>query len=374
MKEPLNSLPEGMKINGRELTIEYAEAVNYPLFRFTIPIFGIVPKVCVNLITNEFKCNPLVTSGRYKADDSNGKDIKFSPISTHLKLSEITFAFMPLKEALDRYESDENVVIHSFYFKKESEQLLIEKRENLQVKIQPKSRIVGMVINPTVVPFDDIICRQVFSDLYREAVKSEIISENVESSFWPAIGAGYISSNELHARRTYTGFEREQCIRRISSSNLKIGISPDSNLSEGVKELLTNLGLLQKSVKFKDRVESFLEFENRDLAFTLFATGFWPIDPFGDAEILFSEKLNPVAWTVAKDEVLHGIVEKFSLPASPENRAFAARSLNQHIFDQSIFNIYGHNSFALASANTHALARYHETVSDTLPWQLFEND
>lgn len=370
---PLKSFPSGISFSGQIVSIKYSQAVNYPLFRFTIPIFGIIPRRCVNPETNEFHCSPLVTSGRYTIKSEDDSSLVFEPRQQYKRTSgEIKFDFLPVKEALEKYRDEKNVVIHTFYFKNESELLQTKDAERWKLRILPKSRIVGIVINPKVPPFDEIICRQVFADLYRKAIDSDLIPSSRESSFWPAIGTGYIPNLKLGKRRSYSEKDLEDCTRKIAKFAPKMGIAPDLRMIPEMKDLLTRLGFLSNPIEFKTKIDAFMAFSNQEIAFTAFATGFWPIDPYGDAEILFSENLNPLAWTVHDDTVLHSIVGQFSLFAPPSERSSEATKLNEHIFDQAVFNVYSHNSYALISTNEAILKRHQETVSDPMPWQLFD--
>ncbi|HYX17469.1 MAG TPA: hypothetical protein VE944_24560 [Nostoc sp.] len=147
-------------------------------------------------------------------------------------------------------------------------------------------------------------------------------------------------------------------------------ISPDTTYPGNIKQLFDRLGLFKNAVLHNNRVDAFMAFSKRETAFTSFATGFWPIDPYGDAEILFSENLNPLAWTVKDDKVIHDIVAKFSIAENLNKRSESALKLNEHIFDEAVFNIYSHSSYSLTSSDPRILERYQESVSDPMPWQI----
>ncbi len=64
-ENPLQSYPEGIKVDGNKIEIEFNQAMSEPFYRFCLEIFSIIPKRCVDLKTNKIICDKIPTNGQY---------------------------------------------------------------------------------------------------------------------------------------------------------------------------------------------------------------------------------------------------------------------------------------------------------------------
>jgi hypothetical protein len=76
-KAPLNSYPEGIKIKNQTVEIELSRRVEHPFFRFTLELFSIIPKSCVDLSTGRVVCDQIPASGYYRRINANNDGWKF---------------------------------------------------------------------------------------------------------------------------------------------------------------------------------------------------------------------------------------------------------------------------------------------------------
>lgn len=374
-KEPLASLPSGMKITGSEITIKLAQDYPHPLFRFCLELFSIIPKKCVDLKTNKISCEILPESGRYSLKSKTGKNLNFKKRLDDSGPNEITFRYA----SADTLESilpqiSENSIIagnESMYAAEE----LSSFRKNESFYYLPAARFAVLQISPVNAPFDDKLCREVFANHFRK--EYEILTKDyspAESSIFTKIVNGYLTKNELELA-TISKIKKssiDQCIVRLRKSPIKWGYVENEKNSAFVKAFEQTLKKLQLSGKpdlFKTRKDQADKFVIGEISVFNAGSGFWANDPVGDLQMLFTPNLHKPLNFITKDESLQKLIKSLVLDQADKEKYF---KVNKYLHDQAMFNVYTHVRRFYFSKAKNKLKQIPQGSAAPTPWQVFE--
>lgn len=194
IKKPnaLESLPKGIKVNGHNITISFTQNVKHPLFRFSLEVFSIIPKSCVNLQTNEMICSNNIASGRFNLESKTDTSIHFKRRPQFEDVSsDITFKYLPIARVPESLKSLDNQTIVAGNESMYSEDAMRNLKEATKTLFMPASRFSILELNPDVGVFKDKLCRQIFADLLRK--KYEIFTGDKENSIFTKITTGYMT-------------------------------------------------------------------------------------------------------------------------------------------------------------------------------------
>ena len=145
-------------------------------------------------------------------------------------------------------------------------------------------------------------------------------------------------------------------------------------MERAIKKTIKELKIKQfKIVKSKSKGEIFRAFINDESFLVDASTGFWPLDPEGDLQMLFTPNLHKPLEDITSDT---GLQEKLDLlekaPQSDKNQRF--KEVNLYTFNKALFNVFTHIRYfyiTQKNAKSHNLPLSIKDLSGT-PWQVFK--
>lgn len=358
---PLAELPEGVRIEGSTIRIQFTKNVQKPLARLSLQLFSIIPKRCVDLKSNALLCDPLPRSGLYDIKSQDPTRIVFA-LRAHQDVpaslaKEIRFEYMSAEEALATpRKAEERLVIATNETLIWPQNLAALYQAQWQITLQPKSRFDVLYLVPRSPAFQDKAARQFFIAKFRaQLLKIGLSETQLEASIFTSIMPGYLSLKEL-ALRAPAAPLRENPFRgqTVAWASRLPASSPSI---QALRATIKELGLQEKEAEG--------EFD-----LMLGSTGFWPIDPMGDLQMLFTPGLHGTLAAAADNPELQRRIALLQ-DASGEELQDAARSFTEFLYDEAVFNIYKYNQRMFLSSFEPSVSLVTNTTS---PWQFFVHD
>ncbi len=380
-KSPLESLPEGIRIENNQIIFKFINPVEHPLFRFSLEIFSIIPKSSVDLKTNQLKQPIPPASGYYDITEKTPEMITFErrkelkEFRTYAP-NRIQFIYInPDSVASHLKTLDQHTVIsgneHN-YIPSDISQFA----QNSEIRYLQSSWFTAFMLNPRQKPFQSKGCRVVFANLFRD-VFSRIFSNQlqVEASVFTSILPGYLSYAALKKNTSpLSKAEEKKCLDAIRKSPITWGVTEGSTpilYQTTMKEMYKELGTkLAEPIHFTSRVEQGKAFaENKVSIYDAF-TGFWPSDPIGDIQMLFTPNFHLVLKFAASDNKLQILLKELQTSQKRAKNPF--KTVNQHIFESAYFNVYMHvRKFFIARKDDQRLRNIPLAIASVSPWDLF---
>ncbi len=381
-KFPLKSLPKGIKIAPGKISIWYDTPVKHPLFRFTLEIFGIIPSKCIDLEKNIITCSDIPLSGPYKISNKLDKVTDFvlrddfQKEMTGWMPKKISFIYDSLDTFIQKNENSNNTEIVLMGLTSEATNSELQKlKDKYFVRFLPKSGMSYLLINNSNPLFKNRICRQLFADRFRATfTKMADKPELSSSSFWPQIVGGYIGDFELTSTRNYSESDINECTAALKFSGVKWGAmskNKNSFFVQAIKETIKSFGIESEPILYNDIAKRSDDFNNGYLDIGLYFTGLWPLDPYGDAEMLFSPGMHTQHKAFHNDIHLQTSISTLNSDIPVQQGTEIARELNQYLFQEAMFNVYAHMSTFYASKNANTLKHLPSAVTGAYPWQVF---
>lgn len=376
-KDALKTLPSGISVDGQKIEIALSKDVPHPLFRFCLELFSIIPKKCVDPLSNKITCGQIPTSGYYAITERSERSISFrrsgtGPIHGELAPDQIRFQYVTTKEFADKKIAGDDSSIFAG-----NEQMYLPKdmktiENGFTVKYMPAARFAALLLNPTTELFKDEICRRVFAETFRSAF-AEVTGRSapVEASVFTKLVPGYLSSSDLTkgAVKAISDSERKRCEGLFSRSKIAWGFTETERSSTFVavfQATLARLGIKNSEPQLgRDRAEMFDWFAQGKIAAINLSTGFWALDPAGDVKMLFTPGLHKPLKFLSDDRELQNLIAGLT----GEEKSYA--KLNQYLYEKGLFNVYAHLRRFYASSCEAALKGVHFAISSPAPWQVF---
>lgn len=374
LDKPLHSYPSGIMIDGQEIRIKFARPILNPLFRFTLELFSIVPKKCIDLDTSKMLCKMPPASGYYELVKSDKKEFEFSkrldPIAHDISIPQkLTLKYVASNE-LEEIESEQNAGAVLFGI----EYLFINsglssKISKLKYRYLPYSYYFALVLNPNIPPFDQIDCRREFSKSFRQNFKNYGVDKfNLAFSLFTPILPGYLKDQALSKNVM------------VAECKIKFGenvrfYDPDdgSILSNVLKKTYENLNISQDKLKKpKSILEAEKDFIDGITPALIFGSGFWSLDPVGDLEMMFTPNLHPRLHFAATDEGVRKKLDQLDYLSDESDVKNEMTLLNQYIYDTSLVNVFLHTRKFYASTDLDQLRQLNQQISAPSPWQIFK--
>jgi hypothetical protein len=377
---PLKSLPSGIKIEGNVIKIKLTKDHEHPLFRFCLEIFSIIPKKCVNPENSKLTCQKIPGSGYYVISDESQDAIIFKRSSQKQKYfsgpEQIEFKYISASELLGKMaEVNENTIVAG-----NEVQFTIEDLKAIgshtTVQNLPAARFAVLQLNPSVGPFKDKLCRQIFVKEFRESfAKIAQGAIRAESSIFVSIVPGYMTDKELSEKSVarIKPKEIENCKNEFKKSNYQWGyVKDERNLAFKMALEMTFKNLSvgdKKPLVLENRKQQSEEFLRGKIAVFNAGSGFWPLDPAGDLQMLFTPNLHKPLEHITKDETLQKLIRKVQ---DDESGPSAYKEVNQFLYDDALFNVYAHVRRFFAAKNKDLLLKFPEAITSPAPWQVFK--
>jgi hypothetical protein len=381
--DALRTMPDGMTLAKSEISIRLSRKVDHPLFRFALEIFSIVPKRCVDLDTGKLTCPEPPSSGFYVLKNRSADRWRFerredSTVPDAVRRPKaIEFAYVSPRDMVAvAAKLDGRTVIagHEGLLPPSEVRGLLAKHDS---RALPASRFSVLQINAASAPFKDKLCRRVFADAFREAyetVAGDILP--TEGSIFTKILPGYISLPELRQAFPVAPEDRSRCLAVLRATPPRWGHAKGRPMppsyEQAMRAAFEALGLRTSEPReFSSGPELFEAFHDGEIQLMSIATGFWPLDPAGDLQMLFTPNLHRPLARVAADGKLQELIEKTQTGADSALKAKSFAEVNRHLFDDAQFNPYNHfRRFYLGKDNP-TLRRLPSSITAPAPWQVF---
>lgn len=378
-EHPLKSLPSGIRVHGNTIKISLTHDVEHPLFRFCLEIFGIIPARCVDREKNVVTCAKPPESGRYTLESSAKERITFSKRSD-LNLGrtipdKISFEYVSPKDLFSNLVIDEKTVVaanESLFLPEELERLT----KLYQIQYLPRSRFNGFLLNSETGPFKSAECRLLFATELRKKYADLMgAGIQVEGAISPKIIAGYVSLAQLERDFQVPSEARELCHKILINNPIKWAViegSRNAVFEEAVKAVLKNLG--QKAVDpivCLTRSEQDDLFKKAEIGVVRMGSGLWPLDPFGDLQMLFTPRLHKTLEALQDDDALQAMIHDLRVGVSGSEKISKAKQLNSYLYSQAVFNILEHTSRLYISRPNVMADSVPAAITSPAPWQVF---
>lgn len=368
----LKSMPKGIQVNGRDISIVFSRDVEHPLFRFCLELFSIIPKSCVDLSTGKVKCDEIPVSGYYRMLRKEKDSIQFvgrgEVVDSAQRPERIDFLYIPAIEVAERIKTlPKNAVLagnEGSYMPSALRAL----ESQLSFKFMPAARFADLDFNPDVEPFTDKRCRRFFAKAFRAAYADVTGKpERVEGSIFTKIIPGYLSLEQLGK----AGSDKDEaaCLKKIRSGQIRWGYvrGEKSIFVETLERTFKNLEIKASEPRVvENRAELTQFFVEGKVAVLGSGSGFWAHDPLGDLKMLFTPNLHKGLQFVSRDHELQSLIGK-ALSGETDPKV-----VNQYIHDEAIFNVYAHLRRFFASPSKDLLSdEIPFAITSPAPWQVF---
>lgn len=379
-KNALQSLPEGIKVDGQIVKIQFLKKQDHPLFRFCLEIFSIIPKNCVDTETNKISCNEIPGSGHYKLLSKTDNEFQFvkrdtNPIHLLKAPQKLLFKYMTAQEAVrSANEFDSQTVMAGTELRYSIDEVN-ELESKIQISFAPASRIVALVINHEVGVFKDKKCRQVFAKAFRDTFHKMVGDDREsEASVFTDLLPGYMKNESLYeaVSSELTAEDIAHCKSQLQKEPvkwLKATSNPRSIFVLVMEKVFAELGIesvppiVQETQK--DEEDLFL---SGKVSVKGFQTGFWAFDPAGDIQMLLTPNMHKTLHFVSQDTVMQSLIKDLK-ESGLEKSAF--QKLNQHIYNQSLFNVFNHVRRFYAAKDRSSIMEAPVSITSPAPWQVF---
>ncbi|MGE3682125.1 MAG: ABC transporter substrate-binding protein [Bdellovibrionales bacterium] len=372
---------DGLTSDSDVVRIKLSRHVENPLFRFALPLFGVVKRECVDLKTNKLS-KGCATSGYYTLLNREGPVWTFAaekktnperrkiPSEIHIKYLEGRIAASHLKEASE----GTTVILMQEYHVDESEQYRDSTSGFSRIE-QPNSRFSAFLLNPKHAIFERSECRRFFRDTLIGNISALFGSLQVERSLFSRILPGFLNAADLEAGAPPISMELISSCRSVfSHQKLRWMPSPGNNSKEfehalrATTEQLEMDLVIMEGVSSKERFNSFI---SGNLDVLLGGSGFWAFDPVGDVQMLFTRGLHKPLSFVTSDLKLQELLNGLEFEQNPVRRL---RSLNQYVYDQALLNVYSHSKRVYLTRGSGVSKTIPVAITPPAPWQMFDVD
>lgn len=371
-REPLKSYPKGIEVDGSKVTIHLARSETRPLFRLTLEIFSIIPRRCVDPLTNKLNCERPPESGPYKlAAGSFGNGgltlTRREAISESYYPKKFNFQYIDsqrLREFLDANEGLPTVAFANDLDYPDA--VLSEINANYATFPVAKSWHGMILLNPKRGPFDDLNCRRLFIQGFRQTFATlGLANHKQESSIFTALTPGYETADTLSTR----GAGPETCT--LQGQTLKWvrrgSRSPDFKVA--IEATCERLGMRCEEIAAAGRPLAALL--DSDVNLVSSSTGFWPADPLGDLQMLFTPNMHPAFNHITQDAELQTAIR--AARAGDVGSAQALKDINRILFEKALYNVYTHHQYFYVAPKSQSASLRKTSLGLTVPypWQLF---
>lgn len=381
---PLKSFPEGIKINDNNIEIELTHPVVNPLFRLTMTVTSVIPKKCVDLQTNELKCDSIPGSGYYKEVSrtkegvhyKRREDLTFD--SKNSPPQNISFLYPTVTDlrAYLKTLGDRDVIFVYDLDINHQDYLLFNKKYNF--RRLGSAWFSGIVLNPAIEPFNDPSCRRLFLDEFYNAFSKLKRGPVVNSkSLFTKLVPGYLNDEDLTGTSSLSEEIVKKCQQKFKNKTFDWGIRKKTTPSL----VAETLGKVQKKLKIQLNApeiapgshSGWSSYKKKTIAFQTTHSGFWPLDPIGDIQMLFTPKLHEDYIDIWTDKDINSLISNLGAIRNKSEAPQIMEKINRTIYQKSIMSIFSHQSYSYISKYQANQADIIGSFSLTVPypWEIF---
>ena len=379
-KHALRTFPPGISVQKNVVTITLVRNVDNPLFRFALEIFSIIPRSSVDVETNKLILAQPPTSGNYVITDETTDQIVFklreTPYEGHQLQppSKITFRYLETDPDFAHFKTyPKNMVFSGLELPLRAAKIDLEEVAG-QVVWTPASSFAIVILNPSIAPFNDIKCRQLFAKTLLQEV-SEIFGSDagVEPSIFPRIVPGYLPSQKLQMTS-----DLSDAAKKLKNSRLRwTRFPPGQNnfYNQLIERTARRLGIeLETAAELSSARDHEAEFYKLNTFCVFGRTGFWPLDPVGDIRMLFTPNLHQGLQVIWKDKHVTNSLDEIGKLSDPIIIRSQMEDLNRYFVTQSVFNSIAQFRRYFASSGRDTLREMPLAVQQPYAWQVFKVD
>jgi hypothetical protein len=142
---------------------------------------------------------------------------------------------------------------------------------------------------------------------------------------------------------------------------------------EVIAQTCDALGMRCQEVKFNGR--SVAQLFGEGVGLISGSTGFWPLDPLGDLQMLFTPNMHQHLRFVTDDPVLQNEI-RAARSSSADDQLSHLHAINKILFDKAIYNIYTHHQYFYVTGKEFDKSLREAPIGVTVPypWQLFGHE
>lgn len=198
----------------------------------------------------------------------------------------------------------------------------------------------------------------------------------IEGSISPKIVTGYLPFSLLDSDYQLSRQAKEECREIFQRHPIRWSIVANfrAHLFENaVKSTLESLGQSNfEPIVFQSFSEQQKSFVGGKIDLLRVASGVWPLDPFGDLQMLFTPNMHEMLQPLHDDSVLQALLGdlRLNLPSSEKRKK--AEELNRHLYREGIFNVLEHISRFYISQNGVIPSSLPTAITSPAPWQVFQ--
>lgn len=373
-KKGISSYPDGLKISGNKITIQFEEEVSHPMFRFCLEIFSIIPKKCVNLETNKLSCEKIPSSGHYQIESSENGHYSFTrresqPHEGFTAPQKIKFDYMTPEQFAQNNASvlQKNVVVAGNEIQYATEDLKNIKVSAV-VKFLPASRFGALMFNSHTAAFKDRICRLYFANIFRQE-NAKVSNQEIEGSIFTKVLPGYETYSELKKMNPLSDSEKLKCRSHFENTRIDWGYTKKEEASLFVSVLRKTFEQIGAKDSSPQIFETRLDLANAYAAGAIgvmgSSSGFWALDPAGDIKMLFTPNMHKLLSPITEDEKLQKLLGQV------DESVEAYKTVNHYLFKEAKFNVYNHPRRFFASKDRDTLTDFPFALTYPSPWQVF---
>ena len=215
---PLRTLPSGIQIDEvhNQVIIKFTQNITNPFYRFTMALNSIIPKKCVDLVSNKLTCEVPPFSGDYalslnqppfyelsRRPAASEKNIPAVIRLVILKISTL-FPYLHLIKA-------QHVIISSSpHMQPHEEQKL---KSHFRTVSNTETDSFGLLMNTASITFKDERMRQFFAGEFRKTVLEQ--GYQASGSVFPTIYPGFMPLSRLESAAPFSEHEKSRFIKLL---------------------------------------------------------------------------------------------------------------------------------------------------------------
>jgi ABC-type transport system substrate-binding protein len=377
---PLKSLPDGIKISQNTISIELTKNVLNPLYRFTMNIMSIIPRNCVNLETNKIICKQIPSSGHYLEKERNESSVTFERRKDTIlndKIPElISFQYPTTKSTLDlanKIDQDSVIFAYDLDFSQEEYNQLLE---NFSTKRLAPAWFSGIVINPRLKPFNDENCRKVLLNSIHQNLSGQNISPRIYSkSIFTKLIPGYLKNEELRPFEI-SNDDIKSCIEKFKDQKFKWGIRrkiAPAFLVDALKKTAKDLNLqldIENPEIAPGSHTGWDAYQNKNVVLHTTHSGFWPLDPIGDIQMLFTPNMHQDYKDIWTNNQLVTLLKDLGDTEDESLVDKKMKIINQSLYQDATMSIISHQSYTYIYKKSKAHIK-NLSLTVPYPWEVF---
>jgi hypothetical protein len=381
LASPLETWPQGIVVNGREIVLRFTRAEAKPLFRLSLEPFAVIPRECIDVRTNKLVCARPPESGPYRLAEGALRNERLlftlrQPVSDLHGPEQIEFRYTPVSDGLKILEDRQangggGVVVFASDLDFTDDEIR-NLRSNYEFLPTAKSWHGFFLLNPDTDLFADRKFRQRFAHRIRERFKELSLSEHpVEASVFTELTPGYQTyeslSNVLSSApdvvETFNDKKRELTWARRNAGH--------PGFSQAMRVACKDLSIDCREVDAGGKSSSQLWDEGISLLAS--STGFWPLDPLGDLQMLFTPNMHKILQDVASNQLLQKAIREARSASTREALDSHLHDINLLLLRDAIYNVYTHHQYFYVGTGGEASRLRKAPLGMTVPypWQVF---